>query len=77
MTPYVPGISKLPRTDYSAEEKIFGKTSDEYYEATQVQHRLEHQVRKYKRRITLGEEQGLDMTGDRARLGQAQKRVRQ
>ncbi len=77
MTPYVPGLSKLPRTDFSAEEKLFGKTSDEYYEATQVQRRLERQVRKYKRRIACGEERGLDMTGDRARLGQAQKRVRQ
>lgn len=77
MTPYVPGLSKLPRTDFSEEEKLFGKTSDEYYEATQVQRRLERQVRKYKRRIALGQERGLDMTGDRARLGQAQKRVRQ
>ncbi len=77
MTPYVPGLSKLPRTDFSEEEKLFGKTSDEYYEATQVQRRLERQVRKYKRRIACGEERGLDMTGDRARLGQAQKRVRQ
>ena len=75
MTPYVPGLSKLPRTDFSEEEKLFGKTSDEYYEATQVQRRLERNVRKYKRRIALGQEQGLDMTGDRARLGQAQKRV--
>lgn len=77
MTPYVPGLSKLPRTDFSEEERLFGKTSDEYYEATQVQRRLERQVRKYKRRIACGEERGLDMTGDRARLGQAQKRVRQ
>lgn len=77
MTPYVPGLSKLPRTDFSEEERLFGKTSDEYYEATQVQRRLERQVRKYKRRIACGEERGLDMTGDRARLGQAQKRVHQ
>lgn len=77
MTPYVPGLSNLPRTDFSEEERLFGKTSDEYYEATQVQRRLERQVRKYKRRIACGEERGLDMTGDRARLGQAQKRVRQ
>ena len=77
MTPYVPGLSKLPRTDFSEEEKLFGKTSDEYYEATQVQRRLERNVRKYKRRIALGQEQGLDMTGDRAKLGQAQRRVKE
>lgn len=76
MTPYVPGLSKLPRTDFSAEEKLYGMTSDQYYQATQKQRALERQVRKYKRRIALGEEQGYDMTADRARLGQAQKRVR-
>lgn len=77
MTPYVPGLSKLPRTDFSAEERLHGMTSDEYYGATQVQHRLEREVRKYKRRIALGQERGLDMAADRAALGRAQGRVRQ
>lgn len=76
MTPYVPGLSKLPRTDWSAEERLHGMTSDEYYGATQVQRRLEREVRRCKRRVALGQERGLDMTADRARLGQAQKRVR-
>lgn len=76
MTPYIPGYSQLPDTGYSSQEAYFGKTSDEYYEATQAQRRLERNVRKLKRRISLGESQGLDMTSDRARLGVAQKKVR-
>lgn len=77
MTPYVPGLSKLPRTDFSAEERLHGMTSDEYYGATQVQRRLEREVRRCKRRVALGQERGLDMTADRAALGRAQGRVRQ
>ena len=77
MTPYVPGLSKLPRTDWSAEERLHGMTSDEYYGATQVQRRLEREVRRCKRRIALGQERGLDMAADRAALGRAQGRVRQ
>lgn len=76
MTPYVPGLSRLPNTDFSAEERRFGCTSDEYYERTQRQRANERAIRTLKRRISLGQEAGLDMTADRVRLGTWQARQR-
>ena len=50
-------------------------TSDEYYEAVQRQRAMEREIRQTKRQIALGEERGLDMAGDRYRLGAQQKRL--
>ena len=76
MTPYVEGLSKLPDTDYGAQEKLTGLTSDEYYAATQAQRRLEAKVRATKREIAIGEANGVDETPARTRLGVLQGRLR-
>ena len=77
MTPYVEGYSKLPDTDWSAQERETGMTSDEYYEATQRQRRYEAAIRRTKREIAVGREMGLDMVDKRVLLGRQQARVRQ
>lgn len=74
--PYSPGGTRLPDTRFEAEEDAFGQTSDERYAALQRQRELERRVRKYKRRVAMGQESGLDMAADRARLGRAQAEVR-
>lgn len=74
--PYSPGNTRLPDTRFKAEEAAFGQTSDERYEALQRQRELERRVRKYKRRVAVGQESGLDMSADRAKLGRAQAEVR-
>lgn len=66
--PYVPGYSKLRQTP----EEQNGMTSEEYYEATQQQRANESSIRKTKRRIALGEDSGLEMTGDKLLLGNQQ-----
>jgi hypothetical protein len=76
LTPYVPGYSKLPSTDFSEQEKKTGMTSDEYYAAKQRQRGMERKVRSLKRKVALGQERGLDMTADRYRLGRAQANLR-
>ena len=76
LTPFLPGLSKLPDTDFSEFEKKYHMTSEEYYRATQRQRALERQVRATKREIALGQERGLDMTEARYRLGAQQKRLR-
>jgi len=76
MTPYIPGYSQLPSTDFSEQEERVGMTSDEYYVARQKQRGMERQVRQLKRRVALGQEHGLDMTADRYRLGRAQASLR-
>lgn|GEM_PF-1943201 len=75
--PYVPGITKLPDTDFAAFEARYHMSSDEYYEATQRQRAIERQIRATKRGIALGEAHGADMTEDRYRLGAQQKRLRE
>lgn len=77
MTPYVEGYSKLPDTDFSEQELLTGMTSDEYYEATQRQRRYEAAIRRTKREVAVGREQGLDMVDKRVLLGRQQARVRQ
>ena len=77
LTPYIPGLSKLPDTDFKAFEEKYHMTSEEYYQATQRQRALERQVRATKREIALGQERGLDMTEARYRLGAQQKRLRE
>ncbi len=77
MVPYMPGLSQLPDLSFEKEQKRYGMTSEEYYKATQKQRALERKVRKYKRRIALGQEQGLDMVDDRYKLGRAQALLRE
>lgn len=77
LTPYIPGLSQLPDTDFKAFEEKYHMTSEEYYRATQRQRALERQVRATKREIALGQERGLDMTEARYRLGAQQKRLRE
>nr|DAH31010.1 MAG TPA: minor capsid protein [Caudoviricetes sp.] len=77
MTPYVEGLSRLPSTDYAAQERLTGMTSDEYYAATQAQRRLEARVRETKREVALGEAAGADVTAARVRLGELQGRLRE
>lgn len=77
MTPYVEGHSKLPDTDWTEQERITGMTSGEYYAAVQRQRRYEAAVRRTKRQIAVGREQGLDMVDKRVLLGRQQERLRQ
>ncbi|MDU5129713.1 phage minor capsid protein [Atopobium minutum] len=77
MVPYMPGLSQLPDLSFEKEQKRYGMTSEEYYKATQKQRALERKVRKYKRRIALGQEQGLDMVDDRYKLGRTQAMLRE
>lgn len=73
--PYSPGRSKLPSTDFAAQETRFGMTSDEYYAATQRQRAMERGIRATKRAIALGQSQGQDMAAERYRLGRQQARL--
>lgn len=77
LTPYIPGLSELPDTEFAEFEAKYHMSSDEYYEATQRQRALERQIRATKREIALGEAHGADMTEDRYRLGAQQKRLRE
>lgn len=77
MTPYVEGLSKLPDTDFSAQERLTGMTSDEYYVAMQRQRALERKVREQKRAIALGQGNGCDMAAERYALGRTQARLRE
>lgn len=76
MTPYVPGYSELPDMDYSEQERITGMTSDEYYAATQKQHRYEHLIRAQKREISYLQEVRADAVKQRIRLGELQDKLR-
>lgn len=77
MAPYVPGLSQLPDTEFEAQEKLVGMTSDEYYAATQKQRRYERYIRSKKREIVSLQEAGLDATKQRLQLGTAQDKLRQ
>ena len=77
MVPYVPGLSQLPDTEFEAQEKLVGMTSDEYYAATQKQRRYERYIRSKKREIVSFQEAGLDATKQRLQLGTAQDKLRQ
>lgn len=77
MVPYVPGLSQLPDTEFEAQEKLVGMTSDEYYAATQKQRRYERYIRNKKREIVSFQEVGLDATKQRLQLGTAQDKLRQ
>ena len=77
MVPYVPGLSQLPDTEFEAQEKLVGMTSDECYAATQKQRRYERYIRSKKREIVSLQEAGLDATKQRLQLGTAQDKLRQ
>ncbi len=66
----------LPDTDRSAQERLTGMTSGEYYAAAQAQRRLESEVRAAKREVAFGEEAGADMTAARVRLGKLQGKLK-
>ena len=76
MTPYVPGLSELPDTDWTNQEKLVGMTSDEYYQATQKQRRYERAIRATKREAAYLESVGINATKARIRLGEQQDRLR-
>jgi hypothetical protein len=71
--PWYPGLSKLPEIEQTRN----GKTSDEYYKATQKQRGLERRIRDKKREVALGNKAGLPMAQQRLELGQAQKKLRE
>lgn len=78
MFPYFPGISQLPDREFKAEQKKFGMTSKEYYEATQRQRVLERRVRGTKRQVAAMERAGLgyesqSYVNKRLLLGKQQK----
>lgn len=75
-SPYVEGVSQLPSTDWSAQERLTGMTSDAYYAATQKQRAYERQIRKVKREIATGQAHGKDMASERAYLGALQAKQR-
>ena len=81
MFPYFPGISQLPDREFKAEQKKFGMTSKEYYEATQRQRVLERRVRGTKRQVAAMERAGLgyenpSYVNKRLLLGKQQKTLK-
>lgn len=79
---YYPGISKLPDREFKAHEAKFGKTSEEYYQATQRQRELERRIRKTKREIAGLEKAGVGLENPvyvqkRLVLGKQQKTIKQ
>lgn len=82
MTAYYPGISRLPDREFKAHEAKFGKTSEEYYQATQRQRELERRIRKTKREIAGLEKAGVGLESPvyvqkRLVLGKQQKTIKQ
>lgn len=82
MTAYYPGISRLPDREFKAHEAKFGKTSEEYYQATQRQRELERRIRKTKREIAGLEKAGVGLENPvyvqkRLVLGKQQKTIKQ
>lgn len=77
MTPYVPGYSKLPNTDYSSQEKITGMSSEEYYSAVQKQRRYEASIRDIKRNMHALELKNVDTTAEKLKLRAKQKQIRE
>lgn len=59
--PYFPGITKLPDLDFPTESKYFGKSSAEYYDATQRQREIERRIRLTKREISALDRAGLGL----------------
>lgn len=59
--PYFPNITELPDREFKAEKAKWGKSSDEYYEATQRQRALERRVRATKTTVAQMEKVGLGL----------------
>lgn len=77
MYPYVPGVSQIPSDDFEAMARKYGMTSEEYYEATQRQRALERALRAAKREAAFLEDEGLDATAQRYRIGDLQRKLRE
>ena len=75
--PYVPGVSQIPTDDFDAMARKYGMTSEEYYEATQRQRALERELRAAKREAAFLEDEGLDATAQRYRIGGLQRKLRE
>lgn len=76
MTPYIEGVSKPQGTDFAAQQRVTGLTSDQYYEAVQQQRAAERRIRGTKRQIAALAEDGLDTAGLRVTLGKQQAELR-
>lgn len=76
MTPYIEGVSKPQGTDFAAQQRVTGLTSDQYYEAVQQQRAAERRIRGTKRQIAALEEDGLDTAELRVTLGKQQAELR-
>lgn len=79
--PYFPNITELPDTEFKAEKAKWGKSSDEYYEATQRQRALERRVRATKTTVAQMEKVGLglenpDYVQKRLVLGRQQRELK-
>ena len=79
--PYFPNITELPDREFKAEKARWGKSSDEYYEATQRQRALERRVRATKTTVAQMEKVGLGLEDPayvqkRLVLGRQQKELR-
>lgn len=75
--PYVPGVSEIPSDDFEAMERKYGMTSEEWYRETQRQRALERELRAAKREAAFLEDEGLDATAQRYRIGGLQARLRE
>lgn len=75
--PYVPGESRIPSDDFDAMARKYGMTSEEYYRETQRQRSLERELRAAKREAAFLEDEGLDATAQRYRIGDLQRRLRE
>ncbi|MBR3384323.1 MAG: hypothetical protein IKG69_03830, partial [Atopobiaceae bacterium] len=75
--PYVPGESQIPSDDFGAMAKKYGMTSEEYYRETQRQRALERELRAAKREAAFLEDEGLDATAQRYRIGGLQAKLRE
>lgn len=76
MTPYIEGVSKPQGTDFVAQQRVTGLTSDQYYEAVQQQRAAERRIRGTKRQIAALAEDGLDTAELRVTLGKQQAELR-
>ena len=76
MTPYIEGVSKPQGTDFAAQQRVTGLTSDQYYEAVQQQRAAERRIRDTKRQIAALAMDNLDTAALRVTLGKQQAELR-
>lgn len=82
ISPYFPGITQLPATEWPEHEERFGMSSADHYAATQRQRELERRIRKTKREIAAMEARGIGLESPtyvqkRLVLGRQQKSLRE